>query len=136
MVQKATKKPITIEFVQYDGANSVEIEEFTNGKAIKEGGKSDYMTISTLEGEMIATTGDYIIKGIHGEFYPCKPDIFIASYDIGEHNQSSFCQKKKFRFIDEIVEVEISSEKSTLNGEVDFFKALGMEYFTGRRNEK
>lgn len=40
------------------------------------------MTISTLEGEMFASLGDYIIKGVHGEFYPCKPDIFDETYDL------------------------------------------------------
>ena len=38
--------------------------------------------IKTLEGDMTATEGDYIIKGLHGEFYPCKPDIFDKTYDI------------------------------------------------------
>lgn len=38
--------------------------------------------ISTLEGDMKADVGDWVIKGIHGEFYPCKHDIFIESYDI------------------------------------------------------
>ena len=39
------------------------------------------MKIKTLEGDMIASEGDYIIKGISGEFYPCKPDIFKATYE-------------------------------------------------------
>lgn len=38
--------------------------------------------VSTLEGPMTATEGDYIIKGIQGEFYPCKPDIFEATYEV------------------------------------------------------
>lgn len=37
--------------------------------------------IKTLEGEMIATKGDWIIKGVAGEFYPCKPDIFLQTYE-------------------------------------------------------
>lgn len=40
------------------------------------------LTIPTLEGNMIAKHGDYIIKGVNGEFYPCKPDIFEKTYDI------------------------------------------------------
>lgn len=75
------KKPVIVEAVQYDGANAVEIIEFTNREAFKNGGKSDYLTIQTPEGDMIATTGDWIIKGIKGEFYPCKPDIFEATYE-------------------------------------------------------
>lgn len=39
------------------------------------------LTIPTLEGPMLAVHGDYIIKGVKGEFYPCKPDIFAATYD-------------------------------------------------------
>lgn len=46
----------------------------------KEGG----LKIKTLEGEMIASEGDYIIKGVNGEFYPCKPDIFEKTYEIVE----------------------------------------------------
>lgn len=40
-----------------------------------------HMTIPTLEGEMIARPGDWIIRGVKGEFYPCKPDIFTATHD-------------------------------------------------------
>lgn len=45
-----------------------------------------YLTIATLEGEMKASVGDYIIKGVEGEIYPCKPDIFKKTYDIIEEN--------------------------------------------------
>ena len=40
-----------------------------------------YLLIDTLEGQMHASPGDYIIKGVHGEFYPCKPDIFVETYE-------------------------------------------------------
>lgn len=43
-----------------------------------------YAKIKTLEGEMIANIGDYIIRGVKGEFYPCKPDIFHATYEVAE----------------------------------------------------
>lgn len=43
--------------------------------------KDDHVLITTLEGEMRADPGDYIIRGIKGEFYPCKPDIFAATYE-------------------------------------------------------
>lgn len=43
-----------------------------------------HVTIKTLEGEMRGDFGDYIIKGVKGEFYPCKPDIFAASYELAE----------------------------------------------------
>lgn len=47
--------------------------------------ESKGITIPTLEGEMLASWGDYIIKGVDGEFYPCKPDIFEKTYEkVGE----------------------------------------------------
>ena len=84
MVQKFRKKPVVIEAVQYDGANSVEIENFSEGAIVKNGGKSDEMHVTTLEGLVYAVTGDWIIKGVNGEFYPCKPDIFDKTYEPAE----------------------------------------------------
>jgi hypothetical protein len=51
--------------------------KWCKGKKGLDGG----IIISTLEGDMIANTGDYIIKGVNGEFYPCKPDIFKKTYE-------------------------------------------------------
>lgn len=57
------------------------------GKAMEDGtvwfsgGASSYFTIKTLEGEMRADYGDWIIRGIKGELYPCKADIFAATYE-------------------------------------------------------
>jgi len=45
------------------------------------------LKIKTLEGEMTASMGDYVIKGVNGEFYPCKPDIFEKTYEKVEENQ-------------------------------------------------
>jgi hypothetical protein len=91
MVIKYVKKPVIIEALKYDGTNFVEIQnfcmpsEYQNATSCAEMRRvSDEhfaLYISTLEGEHIASIGDYIIKGIKGEFYPCKPDIFTASYD-------------------------------------------------------
>ena len=76
---KATKKPVTVEAVLWDGGNTNEIYDFTEDCA---GYNCDgKMSITTLEGEMIAEVGDYIIKGVQGEFYPCKPDVFELTYD-------------------------------------------------------
>lgn len=72
------KKPVAIEAIQYTGLNSAEIELFTGQPIGKEIGKP--ILIKTLEGEHIASLGDYIIKGVKGEFYPCKPDIFAETY--------------------------------------------------------
>lgn len=93
MIQTATKKPITIEFIKFNGHNYDDISKFI-GQELKpklesetayvagQGAPIFSIEILTLEGVMKGMTGDYIIKGIKGEFYPCKPDIFIATYDI------------------------------------------------------
>jgi hypothetical protein len=80
---KYRKKPVVIEAIQYDG-NFIPVKEFTELQAYKNGGKDDFVFIPTLEGVMIASTGDWIIKGVNGEFYPCKPDIFEKSYELVE----------------------------------------------------
>lgn len=81
---KFRKKPVEIEAIQWTGINLNEIKSFINvGKYyISTIGE---LVIPTLEGDHIANKGDFIIKGVKGEFYPCKPDIFELTYDyIGE----------------------------------------------------
>lgn len=79
------KKPLAIEAVQYTGENAIEILLFmgsqvsTSHSAVPLVGEPLY--IETLEGTMRADVEDWIIKGIAGEFYPCKPDIFANSYE-------------------------------------------------------
>ena len=77
---KFRKKPIVIEAIQYDGTPSTAHEIYKlstrNISYI-----SDRLTIRTLEGDMKADVGDWIIKGIKGEVYPCKPDIFEDTYE-------------------------------------------------------
>jgi len=80
---KYRKKPVVIEAVQWTGDNLATITEFfdeTSDRVMSIRNNRD-LFIETLEGEMMATPGDWIIKGIAGEFYPCKPDIFEATYD-------------------------------------------------------
>ena len=90
-MNKYIKKPVVIEAVQWDGKNLEEIMKFI-GSPFKYTNKTFYCTkefiydgidlfICTLEGKMKASVGDYIIKGVQGEFYPCKPDIFEKTYD-------------------------------------------------------
>ena len=78
---KYMKKLIIVDAVQWTGDNVEEIKTFLdeNGGAytITDNG----FVINTLEGNMLASLGDYIIKGVHGELYPCKPDIFKETYD-------------------------------------------------------
>lgn len=81
---KYIKKPVEVEAVQWNGKNAEEVLEFTNHTAKFKNGK---MQIPTLEGTMTASAGDYIVKGIKGEFYPCKPDIFRDTYaGVEEHS--------------------------------------------------
>ena len=79
MVKKYCKKPVTIEAVLYDGTNKVAIQQFM-GCYLDENTIAKKLKIPTLEGDMWASQGDYIIKGVKGEFYPCKPDIFADTY--------------------------------------------------------
>ena len=83
-MQKFVKKPVVIEAIQYDGANITEIETFVGEKlsTIMTSDVDTQLVIPTLEGDMKASKGDYIIKGIKGEFYPCKPDVFEKTYDV------------------------------------------------------
>jgi hypothetical protein len=92
MVEKFRKKPIVIEAVQYNNLNIEEIEKFVGKKLHQElESETAYLagisppkfslTIQTLEGNYKAMPNDYIIKGIQGEFYPCKSDIFEATYE-------------------------------------------------------
>ncbi len=78
------KKPVEVQAVRWDGTNMGEIAAmFSEGlKAISPGGRAgEMLTIRTLEGNMTAQRGDWIIRGVKGEPYPCKPDIFEATYE-------------------------------------------------------
>ena len=77
-------KPCEIEAVQWEGHNIEEIIKFTNGlekHIIRVEGLEPVIFISTLEGEMKAAEVVYIIRGLRGEYYPCKPDVFHAKYE-------------------------------------------------------
>lgn len=76
---KYKNKPVVVEAIQFDGDNFYEVEQFTKGEAFC--GPLGMLFIGTLEGEMLVSEGDYIIKGVEGEFYPCKPDIFHKTYE-------------------------------------------------------
>ena len=98
--KKFRKKPVTIEAMLFDGTYAEThavykwVEENTQGSydtnnpagGVPESGvsidaRTGFMVIATLEGEMQAKPGDWIIKGVQGEFYPCKPEIFEATYE-------------------------------------------------------
>ena len=99
--KKFRKKPVTIEAMRFDGtpAEAMEvyrwIEENTAGSydtndpsgevpgsGVSIDASTGFLVIATLEGEMIAKPGDWIIRGVAGEFYPCKPEIFDVTYEV------------------------------------------------------
>jgi hypothetical protein len=84
------KKPVVIEAITWTGKNFDEAMNFMQNSGGHKGAyedaeelalKTKQLKIRTLEGTMTASIGDYIIKGVKGEFYPCKPDIFEATYE-------------------------------------------------------
>lgn len=85
---KYRKKPVVIEAVQFNGLNDYlkviemfkQTESTLSPKEVFEF-RTPIMLVNTLEGTMAANPGDYIIKGVNGEFYPCKPDIFEKTYE-------------------------------------------------------
>jgi hypothetical protein len=92
---KFRKKPVVIEAVQYTGLNHAEINSFVEADLDSEmesetayvagqGPPSFSLIIPTLEGNHKAMPGDYIIRGVKGEYYPCKPDIFAMTYEPAE----------------------------------------------------
>lgn len=86
---KFRKKPVVIDAVQWTGANVDEVLGFTLGRASvrDESFQRDrprVLIIETLEGDMRAEPQDWIICGVKGEFYPCKPDIFAATYEAAD----------------------------------------------------
>lgn len=85
-IKKAIKKPVEIEVIQFDNIDSAyDISQWAKGKIkYKVSRKFDigYMYVETLEGIMTASLGDYIVKGVNGEFYPVKPDIFEKTYEV------------------------------------------------------
>lgn len=72
-------KPCEIEAIQWTGKNIIELLDWGKGKILWD--DADDLFIDTLEGRMKANINDYIIKGLRGEFYPCKPDVFKKKYE-------------------------------------------------------
>lgn len=90
MILVARKKPVEIECIKFTGNNISELKNFVGDALVvsflqvdpwSEYSGRDF-SIRTLEGDMKISEGDYIIKGVNGEFYPCKPEIFEKTYEI------------------------------------------------------
>ncbi len=96
MSVKYRKKPVVVEAIQWTTENLTEVLLFMNPMYFshentvpmrfnREGHK---LTIHTLEGDMTCQLGNYIIRGVAGEYYPCREDIFNATYEKVEEEQS------------------------------------------------
>ena len=84
MVQKYRKKPVVIEAMHFDGSDE-SAQAICNWRGVPQARDgSNAIRIQTLEGEMTASPGDWVIKGVKGEFYPCKPDVFAATYELAD----------------------------------------------------
>jgi len=107
-VERFVKKPVEIEALQFVGTaeNTLELSEFIEKDIAIDyaNPQAPVLKIETLEGTMSASVGDYIIKGVKGEFYPCKPDIFEATYTKVEKLFYSMVENpmltRKYTFID------------------------------------
>lgn len=87
------KRPVEVDAIQWTGENIVDVMGFmhpqqpvhvNNLSHMRFTNADDLVGIETLEGLMVANKGDWIIRGVQGEFYPCKPDIFAATYEPAE----------------------------------------------------
>lgn len=99
IIRQYRKKPVIVEAVQLNHLNVPDVARWIGEDKAKVNLESDEawklgkappifsVTICTLEGDMKAMPGDYIIKGVNGEFYPCKPDIFEKTYETVEQQK-------------------------------------------------
>jgi hypothetical protein len=81
---KYRKKPVVIDAIQFSDDSSVisAISDFAGADIrVDYSVKPPILKIDTLEGTMVANVGDYVIRGVNGEFYPCKPEIFNKTYE-------------------------------------------------------
>lgn len=82
VVKTYRKKPVEVQAMVWDGRSISKAIKFCGKENLDITGKyPGKLKIKTLEGVMTADVGDYIIKGVNGEFYPCKPDIFEKTYE-------------------------------------------------------
>ncbi|EHO5928694.1 hypothetical protein KLR25_001689 [Salmonella enterica] len=137
-VKQFTKKPVTISAIQWTGENLPAVIEFT-GKHPRWGGwfadMDEYVAhvrgdgnrfkIYTLEGVMDALPGDWIIRGVQGEHYPCKPDIFAATYEPAE-------LQERRKADSEPVAWEAIHHSEEVNDEVIFSTRQALDAFLAR----
>lgn len=82
MIKQYKKRPVVVQAIRFQGTgNIVDCVEFLDGRCLDPIQTKPNIIIRTLEGDMVCAPGDWIIKGVKGEFYPCKPDIFALTYE-------------------------------------------------------
>ena len=86
-IKRYRKKPVVIEAARLTQSNGEALADWCSGQVLP----GPLITIPTLEGIMTAGAGDWIIRGVQGEFYPCKNDIFQATYEPECQRLSAFC---------------------------------------------
>lgn len=134
---KYRKKPVVVEAVRWTGSNLEEIRNFVGSDLIE-----DYMelfsvngtlkkmligiAIDTLEGTMRVDYGDYIIKGVQGELYPCKPDIFLKTYEEVDNAET---QEERKTYLSEYLKEHNCSYKEFMEQQeiYDGFCPVGLE---------
>jgi hypothetical protein len=79
MIRRFRKKPVVIEAVQWTGRNGAEVQGFLGDDFLA--ASDDRIEVRTLEGPITASVGDVLIRGVNGEHYPCKPDVFEKTYE-------------------------------------------------------
>lgn len=79
-VGRFVKRPVEVEALKFDGGNSDEILVWVAENGGRATYRQNYLYITTMEGDMLVTPGDYVIKGTRGEFYPCKPGPFADTF--------------------------------------------------------
>lgn len=126
MIKKFTKRAVEIDAMLWDGTESCKdlLCEWSSGKVFTELPEETNLFIETLEGVMKASLGDYIIKGIKGEFYACKPDIFKLTYSPSNSFMETKLESAVFNFNQE--PNEQSSEIIELL-EITFQSSLGID---------
>lgn len=84
MAQRFRKKPVDILAVRWNGQNIGEILEFVDGKTrldFSSNAARGELIIETINGDVTVPTGEWIVRGVEGEFYPCRADIFAETYE-------------------------------------------------------
>ena len=118
---KYRKKPVVIEAMKWDGTNIEEIKNFAGDKVefiadVSLDDETIMIEIKTLEGAYVSI-GDFIIKDIKGELYPCKPDIFEEIYEAVEEQTTE--QKRAFETLDLYRRKLTLQQYKTLKGQIE-----------------